>query len=420
MSQCLCIARSTGEQCLNIPKKGSSSPFCHFHQECKQRVGEVAPPRKLVSPPRKLVSPPRKLVSPPRKLVSPPRKLAAPVPSRPALPPISLVALAVPVPTAPAAPRLASPPKKASSPPKKASSPPKKAVEQEVLLPRNLFIDDLRTPVYRQRDDGIPVLSDNMRKVWSKYKDDPKTLIALNELWWNTEGAHHLQNLFTNGFYDRDEIIEGNPLADLIVTLNKYIITTDSHDDSPQQNLEPIKLYGLPIQKGYYLQRPYIRFYVDNELGKKLIKNMNKIDDYLWIEDPMTKDKDGFLSNVAADNANIRGINFIIDPKDPGTLRNDDYTPVTFEKSKEKINTDLHLNNMGGIFGLPAHLTPAQQQQAKLVGMDALPVSSDATLIHDIIDKHFLSANIESSRAPRLGVRDNLMERLLNIILSIQ
>jgi hypothetical protein len=38
MSQCQCIAPSTGKQCRNAPKKNSNSPFCHLHQNCANVV----------------------------------------------------------------------------------------------------------------------------------------------------------------------------------------------------------------------------------------------------------------------------------------------------------------------------------------------------------------------------------------------
>lgn len=70
MSQCQCIASSTGEQCRNNVKKGSNSPFCHLHQKLGTAV--IRPPFSLVDMPRQMFN---AMPSPPASSHVPPFSL---------------------------------------------------------------------------------------------------------------------------------------------------------------------------------------------------------------------------------------------------------------------------------------------------------------------------------------------------------
>ncbi len=203
-----------------------------------------------------------------------------------------------------------------------------------------------------------------------------------------------MQNIFSGGMYDRDDILEENPRAKTLIELNKYIISIDSQDDSPQLEENPIKLYMTSFSPGFYLQRPYIYFYLNRDQAENLREIMDKVPDYLYIgRAGGEKGVPQKTRNKAASEAKIRSINFLIDPANMQELltEGEKVWSTEVDKGKKQFKT---------ISSMPS-------------------INRNWEEMHQEMMPHFVPVRIESSRLPALGVEDDLVSRLLKLVKSL-
>lgn len=127
---------------------------------------------------------------------------------------------------------------------------------------------------------------------------NPTNCFTLNTQWWETKESRYKNHILRNlGYYDRDDIIEENPLADL-VNLNKYVITIDSQDskkDIPMvchpkfinQEMscsnDKVRLFRYKDIEAVTLQRTYIIMWCRNtEQAYKIIDAVKDICYYVY------------------------------------------------------------------------------------------------------------------------------------------
>lgn len=102
-------------------------------------------------------------------------------------------------------------------------------------------------------------------------------VLLLNEMWWKTEGTSCFQNIFSRGFYNRDEILKENSNSELLIEINKYVITLESQ--SPISGKTYIN-YKTEIREKE-VQIPYIEFLLPISKLNNFVLKMDESNDYI-------------------------------------------------------------------------------------------------------------------------------------------
>lgn len=127
--------------------------------------------------------------------------------------------------------------------------------------------------------------------------DKTKYILDKNYTWWSTPGAPAY--VFPWMGYDRDNILEENPHSNLLININKYIITVDSQDDSlckstwgKAVNETYIKSWHRRWLKGcggypdkiFMLQqlRPYVLFLAPVSVAEKIFTALDNSEEYFF------------------------------------------------------------------------------------------------------------------------------------------
>ena len=130
------------------------------------------------------------------------------------------------------------------------------------------------------------------RKIVSFFKaHNIEELLIANHSWWNRDGALARYNPFSA--YNRNEIIKENDYnSDLIIKLNKYMISTDSQCGKCETKFSMYHALALPQRsealdmsinalkkcKVKEMQREYLCGWMIDEDANKLIKYLDKME----------------------------------------------------------------------------------------------------------------------------------------------